>query len=92
MFKRLSSLLIGAACLVSSAAQAQDRDVKFALDFISLGRHAPWYVALGKGFYKQGLNVSIRFYRYSKPCRGRKQCFDRQDCGGQLSKGAVLHF
>jgi len=60
MFKRLSSLLIGAACLVSIAAQAQDRDVKFALDFISLGRHAPWYVALGKGFYKQeGLNVSI---------------------------------
>ena len=49
MFKRLSSLLIGAACLVSSAAQAQDRDVKFALDFISLGRHAPWYVALSSG-------------------------------------------
>ena len=42
------------------AAQAQDRDVKFVLDFISLGRHAPWYVALGKGYFKEeGLNVTI---------------------------------
>jgi NitT/TauT family transport system substrate-binding protein len=60
MFRRWSLLALGAACLVASAAQAQDRDVKFVLDFISLGRHAPWYVALGKGFYKEeGLNVSI---------------------------------
>ncbi len=30
------------------------------LDFISLGRHAPWYVALGKGYLKEeGLNVTI---------------------------------
>src|SRR5215207_2703459 len=43
-----------------SAAKAQDRDVKFVLDFISLGRHAPWYVALGKGYFKEeGLNVTI---------------------------------
>jgi NitT/TauT family transport system substrate-binding protein len=42
------------------AAQAQGRDVKFVLDFISLGRHAPWYVALGKGYFKEeGLNVTI---------------------------------
>src|SRR5260370_25306859 len=60
MVRRLSLFAIGAACLISGVAQAQDRDVKFALDFISLGRHAPWYVALGKGFYKEeGLNVSI---------------------------------
>ena len=40
--------------------EAQDRDVKFVLDFISLGRHAPWYVALGKGYFKEeGLNVTI---------------------------------
>jgi NitT/TauT family transport system substrate-binding protein len=40
--------------------QAQERDVKFTLDFISLGRHAPWYVALGKGYYREeGLNVTI---------------------------------
>ena len=58
MFRRLALFAIGAACLVSGVAQAQD--VKFALDFISLGRHAPWYVALGKGYYKEeGLNVSI---------------------------------
>src|SRR5258708_34870498 len=58
MFRRLALFAIGAAGLVSGVAQAQD--VKFALDFISLGRHAPWYVALGKGFYKEeGLNVSI---------------------------------
>src|SRR5437868_1088087 len=49
-----------AACLQSAAAQAQERDLKFVLDFISLGRHAPWYVALGKGYYKEeGLNVTI---------------------------------
>ena len=60
MFRRLALFAMGAACLVSGVAQAQDRDVKFALDFISLGRHAPWYVALGKGYYKEeGLNVSI---------------------------------
>ena len=39
---------------------AQERDLKFTLDFIPLGRHAPWYVALAKGYYKEeGLNVSI---------------------------------
>jgi NitT/TauT family transport system substrate-binding protein len=47
-----------AACLHSPAAQAQD--IKFVLDFISLGRHAPWYVALGRGYFKdEGLNVTI---------------------------------
>src|SRR6478609_10551882 len=56
----LTGVLI-AACLQSAAAQAQERDLKFVLDFISLGRHAPWYVALGKGYYKEeGLNVSIQ--------------------------------
>src|SRR5262249_33007923 len=34
--------------------------VKFGAAFISLGRPAPWYVALGKGYFKEeGLNVSI---------------------------------
>ena len=46
--------------VLTPAAQAQERDVKFVLDFISLGRHAPWYVALGKGYFKEeGLNVTI---------------------------------
>jgi NitT/TauT family transport system substrate-binding protein len=58
MFRHL--IAIAVACLASSALQAQERDLKFTLDFISLGRHAPWYVALGKGYYKQeGLNVTI---------------------------------
>lgn len=39
---------------------AQQRNLSFTLDFIPLGRHAPWYVALAKGYYKdEGLNVSI---------------------------------
>lgn len=60
MFRRLAVSVLSAVCLMPFSAQAQDRDVKFALDFISLGRHAPWYVALGKGYYKEeGLNVSI---------------------------------
>ena len=53
-------IAIAVACVMSAAVQAQERDVKFTLDFISLGRHAPWYVALGKGYYREeGLNVTI---------------------------------
>ncbi|MGC2777303.1 MAG: ABC transporter substrate-binding protein [Bradyrhizobium sp.] len=49
-----------ALALSAPAVFAQERDVKFVLDFISLGRHAPWYVALGKGYFKEeGLNVTI---------------------------------
>jgi len=65
MLKRLLAgvLLAGvsaAACVMTTAAHAQQQDVKFVLDFISLGRHAPWYVALGKGYFKEeGLNVTI---------------------------------
>lgn len=59
MIRRFSLVLL-AVFLMPFAAQAQERDVKFVLDFISLGRHAPWYVALGKGYYKEeGLNVTI---------------------------------
>ncbi|MBX3551133.1 MAG: ABC transporter substrate-binding protein [Pseudolabrys sp.] len=61
--KRLLAAACAAACLVTAAAPAQAQalqDVKFTLDFISLGRHAPWYVALGKGYFKEeGLNVTI---------------------------------
>jgi NitT/TauT family transport system substrate-binding protein len=59
-FKLPVTLALGLALIMGSAARAEDRDVKFILDFISLGRHAPWYVALGKGYFKEeGLNVSI---------------------------------
>ncbi|MCK9913289.1 ABC transporter substrate-binding protein [Microbacteriaceae bacterium K1510] len=60
ILRRLFALVLGAAFMLGSGAQAQERDVKFILDFISLGRHAPWYVALGKGYFKEeGLNVTI---------------------------------
>jgi len=40
----VTALAAGATSLLGTAAQAQERDLKFVLDFISLGRHAPWYV------------------------------------------------
>ena len=41
-------------------AQAQTTPVTFSLDFRALGRHAAWYVALEKGYYKNaGLDVTI---------------------------------
>jgi NitT/TauT family transport system substrate-binding protein len=59
-FVRATAIAAVAVCFLASAAAAQERDIKFVLDFISLGRHAPWYVALGKGYYKdEGLNVTI---------------------------------
>lgn len=57
-----------AACIAMASAVApadaqtpgSEQDVKFALDFIPLGRHAPWYVALAKGYFKEEkLNVTI---------------------------------
>jgi NitT/TauT family transport system substrate-binding protein len=50
------------ATLVSFAGetQAQTAPVTFSLDFRALGRHAAWYVALEKGYYKAaGLDVTI---------------------------------
>lgn len=41
-------------------AQAQTASVTLALDSRALGRHAAWYVALEKGYYKKaGLDVTI---------------------------------
>jgi len=54
----------------------QERDLKFTLDFIPLGRHAPWYVAVAKGYYKQeGLNVTIA------PARGTADSIRSLDSG-----------
>lgn len=65
----LGRLAAGAlACAIASgavagSAKAQDKPLTkiiFSLDFIPLGRHAPWYAAIAEGFYKaEGLDVSI---------------------------------
>jgi len=55
----LAALLIAGLSLVETA-QAQTTPVTFSLDFRALGRHAAWYVALEKGYYKDaGLDVTI---------------------------------
>ena len=46
--------------LLPAVGLPQERNITFTLDFISLGRHAPWYVAVAKGYFKaEGLNVSV---------------------------------
>jgi NitT/TauT family transport system substrate-binding protein len=49
--------------LLATDAAAQDKPltkVIFSLDFIPLGRHAPWYAALAEGYFKdEGLDVTI---------------------------------
>jgi len=60
---KLSKKLLAITALAAAfaaPAQAQDKSVKFVLDFVPLGRHAPWYVALAKGYFKdEKLDVSI---------------------------------
>src|SRR5215813_6186794 len=60
--------LVGALCAtmicsvaMCSAALAQDATkIVFSLDFIPLGRHAPWYAAQAEGYFKdEGLDVTI---------------------------------
>jgi NitT/TauT family transport system substrate-binding protein len=72
----IRSLQILFALLIAAPVHAQERDLKFTLDFIPLGRHAPWYVALAKGYYKEeGLNVSI------VPARGTADSIRALDSG-----------
>jgi NitT/TauT family transport system substrate-binding protein len=60
LVKRILATALTACTVLATPAMAQDKDVKFALDFIPLGRHAPWYVALDKGYFKEEkLNVTI---------------------------------
>jgi NitT/TauT family transport system substrate-binding protein len=67
MLRSFAIVIGAAAALLSSApgARAQPAagapvDVTLALDFVILGRHAPWYVAQAKGFYKdEGINTRI---------------------------------
>lgn len=69
LLRRLAGITTAFLCIANLAlapatAHAQpasgEEDIKFALDFIPLGRHAPWYVALAKGYFKEEkLNVTI---------------------------------
>lgn len=55
-------LVLGGVFADARPAHAQEKmtDIVFALDFIILGRHAPIFTALEKGYYKEeGLNVKI---------------------------------
>jgi NitT/TauT family transport system substrate-binding protein len=46
---------------VGAAEKTSETPVTIRLDFIIGGNHAPWFVALEKGFYaKRGLNVTIQ--------------------------------
>src|SRR5690349_16089292 len=60
MNRNLIGLILILLVSCASPSVAQQKDVKFTLDFIPLGRHAAWYVALAKDYYKEeGLNVTI---------------------------------
>ena len=69
MYKIVTTILcsawlsLGGVVGGTGQAQAQEKkltDITFSLDFITLGRHAPFYVAIDKGYYKEeGLNVNI---------------------------------
>lgn len=53
----------GGISVAVGAQRAQARKLTkliFSLDFIPLGRHAPWYAALGAGYFREeGLDVTI---------------------------------
>jgi NitT/TauT family transport system substrate-binding protein len=58
-----------------AAAQAPTKIV-FSLDFIPLGRHAPWYAALAEGYFAaEGLDVSII------PAQGTAQVIQAVEAG-----------
>lgn len=57
---RIRHLFAIALAALPAAAAAQERAITFTLDFIALGRHAPWYVAVAKGYFKEEkLNVTV---------------------------------
>jgi NitT/TauT family transport system substrate-binding protein len=56
----LGAAAVLAATIASSAEAPAQTAVRFMLDGPALGRHAAWYVALEKGYYKRaGLDVTI---------------------------------
>ena len=78
--RSIAGALCGAslACLMPLAVAAQGAPAKvvFSLDFIPLGRHAPWYAALAEGYFKdEGLDVSII------PAQGTAQVIQAVEAG-----------
>jgi NitT/TauT family transport system substrate-binding protein len=56
-----SSFLLAMLGLGAQAQAAELKPANVRMDFIIGGKHAPWFVALEKGFYaKRGLNVTIQ--------------------------------
>src|SRR5437899_11107568 len=76
-------LIAGTLCAVSLAGSLPDAasaqapvKVVFSLDFIPLGRHAPWYAALAEGYFaEEGLDVSII------PAQGTSQVIQAVEAG-----------
>lgn len=61
IFPRLTASALIAAALVTGARAQQPTEVNFTTDFGYNGRHAYFYVALEKGYYKaEGLDVKIQ--------------------------------
>ena len=59
--KPLVVLLVLSMLFVPVLALAAETPATIRLDFIIGGKHAPWFVALEKGFYaKRGLNPTIQ--------------------------------
>ena len=57
----VSSAIMALTLFTSPAVAAQPTPANIRMDFIIGGKHAPWYVALEKGFYaKRGLDATIQ--------------------------------
>ena len=58
---RVLALAVTAVAAIPANAQTKPlTKIVFSLDFIPLGRHAPWYAAIAEGYFKdEGLDVSI---------------------------------
>ena len=58
-----AATIVGLLLAAAVPTAAQDKPltkVTFSLDFIPLGRHAPWYAAVGAGYFREeGLDVTI---------------------------------
>jgi NitT/TauT family transport system substrate-binding protein len=62
---RIAAVILNAVMVMTiftfNAVAAQPRPANIRMDFIIGGKHAPWYVALEKGFYaKRGLAATIQ--------------------------------